>query len=533
MNFQSPKDQCSAKLDSSTPHFFKIILDDTDMQKLRIPKKFERKYGSEISSSVSLKIPNGAFWKVGLTKCGDGTWLHNGWLEFAKHYSLSYGSFLVFRYEGNNNFHVMIFDKSATEISYPFSGTHGSKVPKAKGEGFQDHPAEDNGDDKSVEILDVIPPSKNSRVRSLSPSSRPHKKMSSTSKVVNTCVEILDEIQPSKKARVRSPSPSSQPRKTINHTSTVNIRHSALKSSGVKYEIPPVPEFNAQRSCKRPQQTEVCRTKPTLREEEKAKALLVASSFKSNNPSFVLVMQPSYVTDNLSLPYKFCGKYLPKHSCDVILSSVCQQKTWSVRLAPYIRPQLYGGWKVFVRENKLGVGDVCAFELINQTKITFNVVIFQRVQDSKTGSKPAKDDCQGRSSTSSRLQNQSPIPDSPPCKLTSKTATSAPQGFTSFESENPFFTITTQPYIYKVCVPYSFVKKHIKLDTVSLTLQNGDKPWAVRIFTYPKTRYANLGAGWLTFARENSVKSGQVCAFELINEEDAVLRVHILKKSAN
>lgn len=271
------------------PRFFKIILDDTDIKELRIPKKIKRKYGSEISSSISLKVPNGAFWEVELTNRVDGMWLQNGWSEFAKHYSLSYGSFLVLRYEGNCNFHVVIFDKSATEMSCPCSGTHGSKVPN--GEGFQDYAMEDNKDDTSVEIMDDIPPSKNSKVRSPSSSSRPHKKRKSTSRD-NKSFEILDDIPPSKKTRMRSSSTSSKPCKKISSSSTTRVKDSDIKSSRVNSE----PDFDAKRSGKRPQHMGVCSRTGTLRREERANALHLASSFRSENPYFEVVMQPSYLS---------------------------------------------------------------------------------------------------------------------------------------------------------------------------------------------------------------------------------------------
>uniref|UniRef100_A0A2N9G2Y2 TF-B3 domain-containing protein n=1 Tax=Fagus sylvatica TaxID=28930 RepID=A0A2N9G2Y2_FAGSY len=74
------------KTETKTPsHFFKIILPSTmqDM-KLRIPKKFVSEIGEELSTVATLTVPSG-----------------------------------VFKYEGNSNFHVLIFDKTATEIQYP------------------------------------------------------------------------------------------------------------------------------------------------------------------------------------------------------------------------------------------------------------------------------------------------------------------------------------------------------------------------------------------------------------------------------
>lgn len=44
--------------------------------------------------------------------------------------------------------------------------------------------------------------------------------------------------------------------------------------------------------------------------------------------------------------------------------------------------ELSGGWKAFVKDNNLKVGDVCTFELIPGTKLTFQVHIFRETDNS-------------------------------------------------------------------------------------------------------------------------------------------------------
>lgn len=84
-----------------------------------IPRKFVREYAKNLVDHVFLKTPNRSFWQVELERTNGEVWLHNGWHEFAKYYSICFGHFLVFRYEGDSVFHVIIFDKSATEVEYP------------------------------------------------------------------------------------------------------------------------------------------------------------------------------------------------------------------------------------------------------------------------------------------------------------------------------------------------------------------------------------------------------------------------------
>lgn len=64
------------------------------------------------------------------------------------------------------------------------------------------------------------------------------------------------------------------------------------------------------------------------------------------------------------IPVEFCKEHLLNHSGDAI-RIICHGKTWSVRFSPNPRPRLGCGWKEFVKENHLDVGDVFVLELIN------------------------------------------------------------------------------------------------------------------------------------------------------------------------
>nr|XP_011465439.1 PREDICTED: B3 domain-containing transcription factor VRN1-like isoform X1 [Fragaria vesca subsp. vesca] len=104
---------------TTAPHFFKFILDDTSRDtKLKLPYKFVKKYGGELSSSASLKLPDGLEWEVDITRCDSKVWFEKGWENFSYFYSIGHGHFLVFGYQGNSKFDVCIFDRTATEIDY-------------------------------------------------------------------------------------------------------------------------------------------------------------------------------------------------------------------------------------------------------------------------------------------------------------------------------------------------------------------------------------------------------------------------------
>ena len=101
-----------------------------------------QKYGVDLSDMAFLTIPNGRKWKVKLTQHDGGVWFQNGWFEFASCHGLTMGHLLVFKYEGNSHFDVLIFDATATEIDYTLDDE------------LQVHRMEDDeSDDSSVEII--------------------------------------------------------------------------------------------------------------------------------------------------------------------------------------------------------------------------------------------------------------------------------------------------------------------------------------------------------------------------------------------
>lgn len=85
-----------------------------------IPDKFVRKFRYELSNVALLRVPNARVWHVRLTKDGKKIWFSDGWHEFVNYHSISVGYFLLFKYERNSTFQVIIFDKSTCEIRYPY-----------------------------------------------------------------------------------------------------------------------------------------------------------------------------------------------------------------------------------------------------------------------------------------------------------------------------------------------------------------------------------------------------------------------------
>lgn len=87
----------------------------------RIPESFVNRFRDELSALAKLSVPNGHVWQVGLTIDGENIWFQESWHDFVQYYSISIGYFLVFKYAKNSTFQVLIFDKTACEIQYPYN----------------------------------------------------------------------------------------------------------------------------------------------------------------------------------------------------------------------------------------------------------------------------------------------------------------------------------------------------------------------------------------------------------------------------
>ncbi|KAK8698968.1 hypothetical protein V6N13_115067 [Hibiscus sabdariffa] len=96
---------------------------------LKIPNKFVKKFGDELSSIAMLTVPGGRLWLVELRKENKRVWLDSGWTVFLEYYSICIGYFLVFRYEGNSRFNVHIYNLKASEINYQPNSLSNSDEP--------------------------------------------------------------------------------------------------------------------------------------------------------------------------------------------------------------------------------------------------------------------------------------------------------------------------------------------------------------------------------------------------------------------
>ncbi|KAM0948788.1 putative transcription factor B3-Domain family [Dioscorea sansibarensis] len=105
-----------------SPHFFKIFMPQLHSQQLCclvekkwLPSGFLKHMEGEHGQTLSLIGPSGNQWDVNLMKRGHTMELEKGWGEFVVDHSLTTGDFLVFRYDNDSHFTVLIFDQNSCE----------------------------------------------------------------------------------------------------------------------------------------------------------------------------------------------------------------------------------------------------------------------------------------------------------------------------------------------------------------------------------------------------------------------------------
>ncbi|KAK9136205.1 hypothetical protein Syun_015535 [Stephania yunnanensis] len=101
----------------------------------------------------------------------------------------------------------------------------------------------------------------------------------------------------------------------------------------------------------------------------------------------------------------------------------------------------------------------------------------------------------------------------------------------AFTSCYPFFMIQIKSYNviepYHLHIPTQFSREHLHSMPKRIFLLNlGGTRWSVRVLPKPTTKL--LASGFRNFSRDNNLKVGDYCVFELVNETE--LKVHIFPR---
>ncbi|RZC44266.1 hypothetical protein C5167_037214 [Papaver somniferum] len=494
MSHQSKKRkkmESSASASSSPLHFFKIIQAHAIKHKrLGIPEEFLKKFGNELSDSAIIKVPSGSIWRIGLTNRGGVTSFEYGCQEFMEFYSISVGHLLVFRYNRNSRFHVLIFDISATEIEYPVCNFKTNFKNKAQ-EIDTDSCSSDSNNENSTQ-------------------SEPS---SSRESQVNLETEPVDEHDFPKQRKVFAATVTTK-RSRFNTSRVTESNERALRaaeafSSDSNNETSTQNVSSSSRGGQVNMETEEPGNNVT---QAKERALAAAEAFTSGNPFFKAVRRPFNISNGLvNMPGNFATPYL-KHRTALVTLSVSDGKLWDVSLTSSIKSgttTLSKGWKQFVSDNQLNQGDVCVFEPVDPKKFEMNVHIFRVFQQTCSGKK---------------LETNA-----------HRAAISVEKSFAAanaFKSKKPYFKVTmcrTYLTLGHVIVPAAFAVPYLEHEIKVRISGRGGKTWEMQCNLLHKPDRAKLLKGWDKFVLDNHLNEGDVCVFELVDRERFEMKAYIFR----
>ncbi|KAI3851950.1 hypothetical protein MKW98_019949 [Papaver atlanticum] len=251
---------------------------------------------------------------------------------------------------------------------------------------------------------------------------------------------------------------------------------------------------------------------PTRIHTKAFKATLeAAEAFKSDNPSFKLILQATHIKRDVTVPIAFTSLFLRNITQMVITLSISDGRTWEVGYVSRTYNEktyskLSKGWCKFLADNHLMEGDVCVFELVDRENIKMNVHIFKQQK------------------AFARKLN---------AKIRYFTAEfqAMLEAAKKFTSENPFYKVVMRAsYVqtHLVRVPLAFATSHFTNITqmvITLRVSNG-RTWEVR-YVSRSLKQKVLSHGWHKFVADNDLKEGDVCVFELVDRKNGKMLVHI------
>ncbi|KAF6177078.1 hypothetical protein GIB67_015953 [Kingdonia uniflora] len=386
----------------------------------------------ELSNVARLYVPSGKVWDVKVWKDNGKTWFQDGMQEFMEYNSISEWHVLVFRYDGNSQFHVVIFNKSASEIEYPCDPEDLEETDNENE--CPEHTEEGSEEDNSVEIIDVprhfqtwggslkevINENHNIAILQRRISLRPIGTKKSTTTDANSRAykkRYLDSIRPERpsfkptcpgKCKMKQGECEGMTESLVGRNELFEVKQGESEELDVALEkITEVTSIIS--DCPSDDEQNKKKLKRSAKNEDEAhkgtksggmakrsvststneRVIAAARTFRSQNPHCMVIMRPSYVTQYFSmyksfllklqgLPNGFLRRHL-KDNVQIVTLSDLEGRTWPVR-RPLNRAKLGIGWKNFVIDKHLEEDDVCVFELVNRQRNELKVIIFRVIE---------------------------------------------------------------------------------------------------------------------------------------------------------
>ncbi|XP_078182256.1 B3 domain-containing protein LOC_Os12g40090-like [Carex rostrata] len=322
-------------------NIFYVEMHASLMHTMIIPKNFAKMLKGSNSENVELEGPSGIIWHVKMIRSNSTFSLQSGWRDFVTANGIDEKDILVFTYNGNSSFKVLIFDPSGCQKAAPFFAKK----------------TETEGESEDCSILEIIAPHRNVKkeIISLSSSSSdtdesPRNISSCAARMRMTGERICGKRKRKDFIQESSESENDEGQHiTVRKTKTKETRNK--EASGL-YIIP--------------QHTH-------LTKAQKVIANSMARETQKGSYLFVKILTQTDTCTNrfcrLILPSDFACKVFERKKKKITLLPADLDKRSNTCTADYscmnkiMRRYIGKGWGQFARKNGLKKGDLCLFEL--------------------------------------------------------------------------------------------------------------------------------------------------------------------------
>ncbi|WVZ84960.1 hypothetical protein U9M48_031926, partial [Paspalum notatum var. saurae] len=245
------------------------------------------------------------------------------------------------------------------------------------------------------------------------------------------------------------------------------------------------------------------------------KASFKGIAYEIGPPSWIKKQITAYTLENfLVLPKAFCDAIGFREHCTITLNTSRDgSRSWQVDGLPCKNSNhlLGQGWKRFCQENGLKEGDVCTFNVIESTM--WDVIITHNIQEQQetafASNKKRKRRNDNLSSEDQKKRKGSII--------SLKNASCADV----YEIGPPAWIkkeITTNAIKRYIALSAAFCHAIGLREACTITLKtalSSTSSWQVRVSPYRNTNH-QVGSGWRRFCRENEMKEGDICTFNVV-----------------
>lgn len=473
-------------MDDREKHFVRLMIGNFRRQ-MSIPEKFVKNFRGQISEVIKLEAPDGNMYDIQVTKGLNKIVLGSGWAAFSNAYELKEHDVLVFRYIGDSHFKTLIFDPSGCEKE--LFRVVMKRAPNVQEIGISDD-------------------------QSFPEETMPREKLSHDDYCRNT----------NKMTSMDSPSPRSDEHLTSPEDSQETM------NSGSLQEITK-PHYVLATGC-------------NLTAMQKTEVDVLVKKIRPVIAFYITTMNKTSLSGSLVFCKDYAVTYLPHEDQFIRLCHPQKSSIWvdNLKVITDGASMLSAGWLCFVHHNELRESDICVFEVSKSDGEVTMVVHSLERGHCLPGKKPVSQSfiVKGEVTEEEERDDEHTQSDYYYSRFANYLTDEEKEdvfGSASIQLGNPVYVAVMQKTHVSgrnfLAIPSKFAAKHLAERSHDiLLLRPNRKGWCVKYYYHERsTRGGFTCTRWNKFIRDNKLREGDVCVFELLKGMSKVtMMVHVSRK---